>query len=159
MNRKPSSVRRIAIAAVAVAALAASATATLAAPTKTPQSKPTVVLVHGAFADASRIHRIDHVGKRYRVQGPHLSAPSPQRTPVLFQAGSSPAGRRFAARNAEAQFVFSGSPEKTRELIADTERLHQRIARLDDAWRQHFEMASPVRAFQDRLGRELGRLG
>ncbi|WP_233997194.1 DUF1465 family protein [Porphyrobacter sp. HT-58-2] len=46
----------------------------------------------------------------------------------------------------------------TRELIADTERLHQRIARLDEAWRQHFEMASPVRAFQDRLGRELGRL-
>jgi pimeloyl-ACP methyl ester carboxylesterase len=53
MNRKPSFVRRIAIAAVAVAALAASATATLAAPTKTPQNKPTVVLVHGAFADAS----------------------------------------------------------------------------------------------------------
>lgn len=48
---------------------------------------------------------------------------------------------------------------ETRELIADTERLHQRIARLDEAWRQHFEMASPVRAFQDRLGRELGRFG
>lgn len=48
---------------------------------------------------------------------------------------------------------------ETRALIADTERLHQRIARLDDAWRQHFEIASPVRAFQDRLGRELGRLG
>ena len=48
---------------------------------------------------------------------------------------------------------------ETRELIADTEKLHQRIARLDEAWRQHFEMASPVRAFQDRIGRELGRFG
>ncbi len=48
---------------------------------------------------------------------------------------------------------------ETRALIADTERLHQRIARLDEAWRQHFETASPVRAFQDRLGRELGRFG
>lgn len=48
---------------------------------------------------------------------------------------------------------------ETRELIADTERLHQRIARLDEAWRADFEAASPVRAFQDRLGRELGRLG
>lgn len=47
----------------------------------------------------------------------------------------------------------------TRALIADTERLHQRIARLDEAWRQHFEMASPVQAFQDRLGREFGRFG
>jgi len=48
---------------------------------------------------------------------------------------------------------------ETRELIADTEKLHQRIARLDEAWRVDFEAASPVRAFQDRLGRELGRLG
>lgn len=48
---------------------------------------------------------------------------------------------------------------ETRELIADTERLHQRIARLDEAWRQRFAVASPARAFQDRIGRELGRLG
>ncbi len=47
---------------------------------------------------------------------------------------------------------------ETRELIADTERLHQRIARLDEAWRQHFARTSPVRAFQDRIGREFGRV-
>ncbi len=41
----------------------------------------------------------------------------------------------------------------TRDLIAESERLHQRIARLDAAWRQDFEMASPARAFQDRVGR------
>ena len=57
----------------------------------------------------------------------------------------------------EAQLALL-EPE-TRELIADTERLHQRIARLDESWRQHFEMTSPVRAFQDRIGREFGRLG
>jgi long-chain alkane monooxygenase len=77
----------------------------------------------GGYADAGRIHRIDHVGERYRVQGPHLVAPSPQRTPVIFQAGSSPVGRRFAARNAEAQFILSSTPEKTEALIADTRRL------------------------------------
>lgn len=48
---------------------------------------------------------------------------------------------------------------ETRDLIAETERLHQRIARLDEAWRQRFEMASPARAFQDRIGREFGRWG
>src|SRR5689334_14718443 len=54
MNKKPSLRRRIAIAAVAVAALALTATNTVAAPTaKARQAKPTVVLVHGAFADAS----------------------------------------------------------------------------------------------------------
>ncbi|WDA41674.1 DUF1465 family protein [Erythrobacter sp. BLCC-B19] len=57
----------------------------------------------------------------------------------------------------EAQLALL-EPE-TRELIADTEKLHQRIARLDEAWRAHFDMASPVRAFQDRIGREFGRFG
>ncbi|QDH35926.1 DUF1465 family protein [Porphyrobacter sp. YT40] len=57
----------------------------------------------------------------------------------------------------EAQLALL-EPE-IRALIADTEKLHQRIARLDEAWRQHFEMTSPARAFQDRIGRELGRFG
>jgi regulator of CtrA degradation len=48
---------------------------------------------------------------------------------------------------------------ETRELIADTERLHRRIARLDEAWRQDFETTSPARAFQDRIGRTFGRAG
>lgn len=48
---------------------------------------------------------------------------------------------------------------ETRELVADTERLHRRIARLDEAQRQHFDMSSPARAFQDRIGREFGRMG
>lgn len=47
---------------------------------------------------------------------------------------------------------------ETRELIAETENLHQRIARLDAAWRQRFAMDSPARSFQERIGRELGRL-
>ncbi len=71
-------------------------------------------------AHASRIHRIDHVGQRYRVQGPHLSAPSPQRTPVIFQAGASPAGRAFAARHAEGQFVLTPGIDRTREAITQT---------------------------------------
>ncbi|MEM7703149.1 MAG: DUF1465 family protein [Pseudomonadota bacterium] len=45
----------------------------------------------------------------------------------------------------------------TRELIEETEQLHRRIARLDHAWRQKFDMnTSPARAFQERIGRELG---
>lgn len=45
---------------------------------------------------------------------------------------------------------------ETRALIEETERLHERIARLDGAWRQNFGTTSPARAFQDRIGRELG---
>ncbi|MFN4019685.1 MAG: DUF1465 family protein [Erythrobacter sp.] len=61
-------------------------------------------------------------------------------------------------RGSDARQLALLEPE-TRALIAETERLHQRIARLDEAWRQHFKMASPARAFQERIGREFGKLG
>ena len=71
----------------------------------------------GVYADPTRIHKIHHVSEHYRVEGPHLVAPSPQRTPLIFQAGASPAGKAFAARHAEAQFIVSPSPEAARKLI------------------------------------------
>ena len=74
----------------------------------------------GAFSDVDRIHRINHEGEHYRVEGPHLSSPSPQRTPFLFQAGSSPKGRQFAGTHAEAQFVGGSTPEQVRTIISDT---------------------------------------
>lgn len=46
----------------------------------------------------------------------------------------------------------------TCELIAESEQLHQRIARLDEAWRSGFEMASPARAIHSRLERRLSDL-
>jgi FMN-dependent oxidoreductase (nitrilotriacetate monooxygenase family) len=86
----------------------------------------------GVYADPTKIHKIHHVSERYRVEGPHLVAPSPQRTPLLFQAGSSPVGRDFAARNAEAQFIVSPDPEKARALIDDTRRLVEQHGRHRD---------------------------
>lgn len=76
--------------------------------------------VRGVHAEPGRVHKIDHVGKRYRVEGPHLSFPSPQRTPVLFQAGTSTAGRAFAARHAEGVFINAASPHGARTVIDDT---------------------------------------
>lgn len=70
------------------------------------------------FFDPDKIHKINHVGKRYRVEGPHIVEPSPQRSPVFFQAGNSDAGRRFAARNAEVTFLPSQTPETARKDIA-----------------------------------------
>ncbi len=77
----------------------------------------------GIFADPAGIHKIYHRGPRYRVDGPHLAAPSPQRTPVLYQAGASPAGQAFAAANAEAVFIAASSPAVAAEGIGQTRRL------------------------------------
>ena len=59
----------------------------------------------GIFTDPSRVHRVRHDGPYYQVDGRHLSEPSLQRTPVLYQAGTSSRGRLFAARHAEAIFL------------------------------------------------------
>ena len=74
------------------------------------------------YADARKIHAIDHQGEFYQVQGYHLSSPSPQRTPLLFQAGSSARGLRFAARHAECTFVNASTPAAMRQ---QTQRLRQ----------------------------------
>lgn len=66
--------------------------------------------------DPSRVHRIDHVGEHYRVEGPHMCEPSPQRTPFLLQAGTSPRGIRFGARHAEALFVTLGGGADSRAV-------------------------------------------
>jgi long-chain alkane monooxygenase len=59
----------------------------------------------GIFTDPSKVHEIGHQGKHFTVPGIHISEPSPQRTPVIYQAGASGRGIAFAAGNAEAIFV------------------------------------------------------
>jgi FMN-dependent oxidoreductase (nitrilotriacetate monooxygenase family) len=76
----------------------------------------------GFFADPQRIHKINHRGEFFSVEGPHLPSPSPQRTPVLYQAGASAAGRAFAARHAEGVFTMAASRPAARALITDLRR-------------------------------------
>jgi long-chain alkane monooxygenase len=76
----------------------------------------------GVFTDATKVHPIGHEGRYFSVPGAHLVEPSPQRTPVLFQAGSSTAGREFAARNAEIVFVSDPRPAVVRSRVVDVRR-------------------------------------
>ena len=69
------------------------------------------------FADPARVHRVVHDGRYFKVDGYHLSEPSPQRTPVLFQAGSSGRGQRFAARHAECVFISPPNREAGRKTV------------------------------------------
>lgn len=82
-----------------------------------------------AFFDPDKIHTINHKGERYSVQGPHIVEPGPLRTPVLFQAGSSPKGRAFAVRNAEVTFLASITPEAARTDIAAYNALAREMGR------------------------------
>ncbi|MBI5333337.1 MAG: LLM class flavin-dependent oxidoreductase [Burkholderiales bacterium] len=59
----------------------------------------------GVYVDPDRVRPIAHRGCHYDVPGIHLCEPSSQRTPVLYQAGTSPRGLRFAGQHAECVFV------------------------------------------------------
>jgi FMN-dependent oxidoreductase (nitrilotriacetate monooxygenase family) len=74
----------------------------------------------GVYADPQKIHDVEHDGKYFRVHGCHLTEPSPQRTPVLYQAGASPRGRAFAARHAECVFVVGANPQVVGQYVQDT---------------------------------------
>jgi FMN-dependent oxidoreductase (nitrilotriacetate monooxygenase family) len=71
----------------------------------------------GIYTDPTRVHPINHRGRHYVVPGIHLCEPSPQRTPLLYQAGASPRGIAFAARHAEATFVSGPSKQIVKQYV------------------------------------------
>lgn len=70
------------------------------------------------YADATKIHTIDHRGPLYSVQGPHLSEPSPQRVPFIYTAGMSESAHRLAAQHAEGLLIGASGPEHAAKVIA-----------------------------------------
>ncbi|KAL1870909.1 hypothetical protein VTK73DRAFT_2364 [Phialemonium thermophilum] len=77
----------------------------------------------GIYTSPDLVRPINHRGKFFSVPGPHIVHPSPQRTPLLLQAGTSKSGRQFAAQHAEAVFVSAHSPEVCARSVADIRAL------------------------------------
>lgn len=71
----------------------------------------------GVYTDPAKVHPVNHRGENYTVPGIHVSQPSPQRTPVIFQAGASDRGSTFAARHAESVFVAAPTKEKLAQVV------------------------------------------
>ncbi len=83
----------------------------------------------GVYTDPAKVHDVDFHGHYYDVPGPFLCEPSPQRSPVIFQAGASPRGLAFAGRHAEAVFVsgpstavVAGQVSRLRSAVSDAGR-------------------------------------
>ena len=74
----------------------------------------------GVFTDPEKVHGIEHSSPWFSVPGQMLTHPGPQRTPLLFQAGSSARGQKFAVDHGEAIFVINAKPEKLAKQVQDT---------------------------------------
>ncbi len=77
----------------------------------------------GIYADPVKVHPIAHEGRYFKVPGIHVCEPSPQRTPVLYQAGASSRGRRFAGVHAEAVFIMEPKAGIVARRVADVRAL------------------------------------
>lgn len=73
----------------------------------------------GIYADPAKLHRVRYESPHYKVDALHLSEPSPQRTPVLYQAGASTRGKQFASRHAECVFLAELSAKNLAATVAD----------------------------------------
>ncbi|KIW00487.1 uncharacterized protein PV09_08008 [Verruconis gallopava] len=63
--------------------------------------------------EPTKIRKLNHKGKYYKMSGRNQTHPSPQRTPVLFQAGTSKSGRAFASKHAEAIYIGGLFPSQS----------------------------------------------
>nr|WP_314874860.1 LLM class flavin-dependent oxidoreductase [uncultured Pseudomonas sp.] len=82
------------------------------------------------YAHPDKVRKVEHHGEFYKVEGYHLCEPSPQRTPVLFQAGSSPRGLSFAGNHAECVFI-SGQDKASTRIQVDKVRAAAKAAGRD----------------------------
>ncbi len=74
------------------------------------------------YTDPGKVRPVRHQGARFRLHAIHLAEPSPQRTPLLFQAGASARGLDFAVRHGECLFVPNQGKAATAALIAGLRR-------------------------------------
>ncbi len=71
------------------------------------------------YADPTKVREVVHEGAHYRSRGVHMCEPSMQRTPVLYQAGTSTRGRSFAAQHAECVFLTGSTKPMIRNHVED----------------------------------------
>ncbi|KAF1042754.1 LLM class flavin-dependent oxidoreductase [Xylophilus sp.] len=137
----------------------------------------------GVFADPRKVHRVVHDGPYYRVDGRALTEPSPQRTPVLYQAGASGRGRVFAGRHAEASFLNGPTPQIAGQAVRALREAAQAAGRdphdvlallgatvivaptsaeardLRDEYRRHLDPAGQLALVSGWTGIDLSQLG
>jgi alkanesulfonate monooxygenase len=100
------------------------------------------------FTDPSKVRRVRHTGEFYTMDAIHLCEPSPQRTPVLYQAGASGRGKKFAASNAECVFV-NGPTARVVATYVTALREEARIVGRSPSDIRIFSMATVIAAETD----------
>ena len=73
----------------------------------------------GQYFNKEKMHELNFQGDFFNIAGPLNIERSPQGQPIIFQAGASPKGSRFAARHADAMFTNASTLEHAKETYRD----------------------------------------
>lgn len=96
--------------------------------------KPGAILMNketGEFADPSKVDVIVHEGEFYRTHTVPPVLPSPQGHPVIFQAGSSGRGLKFAIKNAEVMFSIQPHLAGMQRYMSQLKQVAEEAGRVD----------------------------
>jgi FMN-dependent oxidoreductase (nitrilotriacetate monooxygenase family) len=112
----------------------------------------------GRFADAAKVHAADYAGTYHRARGPLTVPRPPQRRPVIVQAGGSPRGRDFAAKQADIILSIRNTPAAMKDFRDDIRERARAQGRDPDAVKVFFtipvyvgETAAEARAFREYM--------
>lgn len=86
----------------------------------------------GQYLDTARLHQLDHRGPFFTVRGPLNVPRPPQGHPVIFQAGTSDAGRELAAATAEGVFTSNLTLAQQRAHYLDVKGRMAKYGRTPD---------------------------
>lgn len=107
----------------------------------------------GIYADHTKVRPIHFEGSYFRVRGPLNTVPSPQHRPAFVQAGASPPGRDFAARNADSVIAIANGVESMRAFRDDIRERAGKLGRDPDQIKVLF-CVTPMLGDTERDARE-----
>ena len=117
-------------------------------------SDDAVELKNRVFTNPDKVREINHKGKFFTVPGPSITEPTPQRLPVIIQAGTLKAGKEFAARNAEVVFITTFSPEELGKQIKAIKTLAKEKYGRPEGSIKFLQLITPVVADTHELAEE-----
>jgi len=86
----------------------------------------------GQFYDEHKLHVLQHQGTYFSVRGPLNVAPTPQRHPVIVQAGASEDGRELAAATADVVYCLPDTLAAARAYYVDVKGRMAKYGRAPD---------------------------
>ncbi|CAN5528250.1 NtaA/DmoA family FMN-dependent monooxygenase [soil metagenome] len=99
----------------------------------------------GRYADHTKVHAIDYVGKHHTSRGPLNMPAGPQGRPPICQAGGSEAGRAWAARHADIIVASNPIPAQMKEYRDDVRARAEKLGRDPDGIKLMWQVSPIVR--------------